>query len=44
MSAEWVRWAHIQPVYELCERNVSETAHRLKMHRRTLQRILGRPE
>jgi|SRR5262245_17010776 len=44
MSAERVRWEHIQRVYELCERNVSETEHRLKMHRRTLQRILGRPE
>ncbi len=44
MSADRVRWEHIQRVYELCERNVSETAHRLKMHRRTLQRILGRPE
>jgi hypothetical protein len=44
MSADRVRWEHIQRVYELCERNVSETAHRLKMHRRTLQRILGCPE
>ncbi|HUC73582.1 MAG TPA: helix-turn-helix domain-containing protein, partial [Stellaceae bacterium] len=33
---------HIQRVFELCERNVSETARRLKMHRRTLQRILGK--
>ncbi len=40
MSADRVRWEHIQRVYELCERNVSETARRLKMHRRTLQRIL----
>ncbi len=40
MSADRVRWEHIQRVYELCDRNVSETARRLKMHRRTLQRIL----
>jgi two-component system, response regulator RegA len=40
MSADRVRWEHIQRIYELCGRNVSETARRLKMHRRTLQRIL----
>jgi two-component system response regulator RegA len=42
MSADRVRWEHITRVYELCERNVSETARRLKMHRRTLQRILAK--
>jgi two-component system response regulator RegA len=42
MSAERVRWEHIQRVFELCDRNVSETARRLKMHRRTLQRILAK--
>lgn len=42
MSADRVRWEHIQRVYELCNRNVSETARRLKMHRRTLQRILAK--
>ncbi len=42
MSAERVRWEHIQRVFEQCDRNVSETARRLKMHRRTLQRILGK--
>ncbi|MGK2285447.1 ActR/PrrA/RegA family redox response regulator transcription factor [Pedomonas sp. V897] len=42
MSADRVRWEHIQRVYELCGRNVSETARRLKMHRRTLQRILSK--
>ena len=42
MSADRVRWEHIQRVFELCERNVSETARRLKMHRRTLQRILSK--
>jgi two-component system response regulator RegA len=40
MSADRVRWEHIQRVYELCGHNVSETARRLTMHRRTLQRIL----
>jgi len=40
MTAERVRWEHIQRVYEQCDRNVSETARRLRMHRRTLQRIL----
>ena len=42
MSADRVRWEHIQRVYELCDRNVSETARRLRMHRRTLQRILAK--
>jgi two-component system response regulator RegA len=42
MSADRVRWEHIQRVYEMCERNVSETARRLNMHRRTLQRILAK--
>jgi two-component system, response regulator RegA len=42
MSAERVRWEHIQRVYEMCGRNVSETARRLTMHRRTLQRILAK--
>ncbi len=42
MSADRVRWEHIQRVYELCGNNVSETARRLNMHRRTLQRILAK--
>ncbi len=42
MSAERVRWEHIQRVFEQCDRNVSETARRLSMHRRTLQRILSK--
>lgn len=42
MSADRVRWEHIQRVYEQCDRNVSETARRLSMHRRTLQRILSK--
>lgn len=44
MSADRVRWEHIQRVYEQCDRNVSETARRLHMHRRTLQRILAKRE
>ena len=40
MSADRVRWEHIQRIYELCNHNISETARRLNMHRRTLQRIL----
>jgi len=42
MSADRVKWEHIHRVFELCKRNVSETARRLKMHRRTLQRILSK--
>lgn len=42
MSADRVRWEHIQRIYEACDRNVSETARRLGMHRRTLQRILAK--
>ena len=42
MSADRVKWEHIQRVFEQCNRNVSETARRLRMHRRTLQRILNK--
>ena len=42
MSADRVRWEHIQRIYQLCDRNVSETARRPKMHRRTLQRVLNK--
>ena len=42
MSADRIKWEHIHRVFELCDRNVSETARRLKMHRRTLQRILSK--
>ena len=42
MSANRVRWEHIQRVFEQCDHNVSETARRLSMHRRTLQRILSK--
>ena len=39
MSADRVKWEHIQRIFELCNRNVSETARRLNMHRSTLQRL-----
>ena len=42
MTADRIRWEHIQRIYEQCDRNVSETARRLRMHRRTLQRILNK--
>lgn len=42
MSADRVWWEHIQRVHAQCDRNVSETARRLGMHRRTLQRILAK--
>jgi len=42
MSTDRIKWEHIHRVFELCNRNVSETARRLKMHRRTLQRILSK--
>jgi len=42
MTADRVRWEHIQRVFTQCNRNVSETARRLRMHRRTLQRILNK--
>lgn len=40
MSPDRVRWEHIQRIFSECNRNVSLTARCLKMHRRTLQRIL----
>lgn len=42
MSMDQVRWEHVQRAYETSKRNVSETARQLNMHRRTLQRILGK--
>ena len=42
MTADRIRWEHIQRVFTQCNRNVSETARRLRMHRRTLQRILNK--
>ena len=42
MSADRIRWEHIQRVFIQCSRNVSETARKLRMHRRTLQRILNK--
>ncbi|WP_010298599.1 ActR/PrrA/RegA family redox response regulator transcription factor [Candidatus Odyssella thessalonicensis] len=42
MSPDRVKWEHIQRVFSECGNNVSETARRLRMHRRTLQRILAK--
>ena len=42
MTVDRVKWEHIQRVYEMCDNNVSETARRLNMHRRTLQRVLAK--
>jgi len=42
LTPDRVRWEHIRSVFTQCEQNVSETARRLSMHRRTLQRVLGR--
>lgn len=35
-----VQWNHIMRIYHRCEGNVTETAEQLKMHRRTLQRMI----
>lgn len=37
-----LEWEHIQRVLTECDGNISETARRLGMHRRTLQRKLGK--
>lgn len=37
-----IEWEHIQRTLSECDGNVSETARRLGMHRRTLQRKLGK--
>jgi two-component system response regulator RegA len=42
LGIQRVRWEHIQRVLEQCGRNMSEAARRLRMHRRTLQRILSK--
>jgi two-component system response regulator RegA len=42
LRIERVCWEHIQRIFEQCGRNVSETARRLGMHRRSLQRVLGK--
>lgn len=42
MSPDRVKWEHIQRVFNECDQNISETARQLKMHRRTLQRILAK--
>jgi len=40
LSVNRLEWEHIQKVLQECDGNVSETARRLNMHRRTLQRKL----
>lgn len=40
LSVNRLEWEHIQRVLQECDGNVSETARRLNMHRRTLQRKL----
>jgi two-component system response regulator RegA len=42
ISANRLRWEHILRVFHQCDQNVSETARRLSMHRRTLQRMLNK--
>jgi two-component system response regulator RegA len=37
-----LEWEHIQKVLHECDGNVSATARRLGMHRRTLQRKLNK--
>jgi two-component system response regulator RegA len=37
-----LEWEHIQRTLQECDGNISETARRLGMHRRTLQRKLGK--
>ena len=38
-----VEWEHIQRVLQDCDNNISEAARRLGLHRRSLQRKLGKP-
>lgn len=42
LSVERLEWEHIQRVLAECSGNISETARRLRMHRRTLQRKLAK--
>lgn len=42
LGLDRVRWEHIMRIHEQCGRNVSATAQCLRMHRRSLQRILGK--
>ena len=42
LSVGQVEWEHIHKVLTECDGNVSETARRLNMHRRTLQRKLAK--
>lgn len=40
LSVARLEWEHIQKILAECNGNISETARRLRMHRRTLQRKL----
>jgi two-component system response regulator RegA len=42
LSVARLEWEHIQKVLAECDGNISETARRLNMHRRTLQRKLNK--
>lgn len=42
LGIDRICWEHVQRVFEQCERNVTRTANQMRMHRRTLQRILGK--
>jgi two-component system, response regulator RegA len=42
LSVDRLEWEHIQRVLADCNGNISETARRLRMHRRTLQRKLAK--
>jgi two-component system, response regulator RegA len=42
LTPDRVCWEHIQRIFEQCGRNVTETARCLSMHRRSVQRMLGK--
>jgi two-component system, response regulator RegA len=42
LGLQRVYWEHLQRIFAQCGYNISEAARRLRMHRRTLQRILGK--
>jgi two-component system, response regulator RegA len=42
LGVDRARWEHVMRLYEQCDRNVTQTAQRLGMHRRSLQRFLGK--
>jgi two-component system response regulator RegA len=42
LSVKRIQWEHMQKVLLECDGNISQTARQLKMHRRTLQRMLAK--